>query len=52
MRDIASDAPQMKNAIDGIDPSLKLEVTVAFPRAAKRHSYLEAINLACLIYQS
>src|SRR6266853_5143851 len=45
IRDIATEAPQVKNAIDGLDPSMKLEVTVAVPRAPDRYSYIEGIYL-------
>jgi putative ATP-dependent endonuclease of the OLD family len=36
IRDIATEAPQVKNAIDGLDPSMKLEVTVSVPRFPSR----------------
>lgn len=45
IRDIATEAPQVKNAIDGLDPSMKLEVTVAIPRAPDHYSYVEGIYL-------
>ena len=45
VRDIATEAPQLKNATDGIDPSLQLEVTVTIPRSARRFSYVEEMSL-------
>lgn len=45
IRDIAEEAPQLKNAVDGLDPSLKLQVALCIVPPPKRFSYIESISL-------
>jgi putative ATP-dependent endonuclease of OLD family len=46
VRDIATEAPQMKNAVDGLDPSLRLLVTVTVSPSGTPFAYISLIGLA------
>ncbi len=52
IRDIASEAPQMKNAVDGLDPSLWLEVAVKINPPPDRFAYLKKISRECQVFIS
>jgi predicted ATP-dependent endonuclease of OLD family len=45
IRDIASEAPQLKNAVDGLDPSLLLEVQLRIAPPPLRFAYTQRLAL-------
>lgn len=45
LQDIVSEAPQVKNAVEGLDPELRLQVTVAITPPPGRFSYVQRIEL-------
>ena len=45
IRDIAGEAPQLKNAVDGLDPSLWLEVSLKINPAPDRFAYTQKLSL-------
>src|SRR5260370_12265937 len=45
IRDIASEAPQLKNAVDGLDPSLWLEVSIKINPPPDRFAYTQKLTL-------
>jgi len=45
IRDIVTEAPQMKNAADGLDPSLRLSVTVSIARPPAGFGFVSNITL-------
>jgi putative ATP-dependent endonuclease of the OLD family len=49
VRDIVTEAPQMKNAVDGIDPSLRLAVTLRIISAKESFSYITKVALTELV---
>jgi len=48
LREIVAEAPQMKNAADGIDPFLRLTVTVRITAAAPSFSYVSRVVITAL----
>ncbi|MEH1974041.1 MAG: AAA family ATPase [Nostoc sp.] len=45
IRDIVTESPQMKNAVDGIDPSLRLFVTLVIMPPSSSFSYVKKLSL-------
>ena len=45
MRDIVTEAPQLKTAVDGLDPSLRLHVTVTINTPPPIYAFVSAISL-------
>jgi len=45
IRDISTEAPQMKNALDGLDPSLRLSMTVCIAHRPVSYSFVSKIAL-------
>src|SRR5207248_2585127 len=45
IRDIVGEAPQMKNAIDGLDPGLRLVITLSINPPPRRFSYVSRVAL-------
>ncbi|MDZ8054068.1 MAG: ATP-dependent nuclease [Aulosira sp. ZfuVER01] len=45
IRDIVTEAPQMKNAVDGIDPVLRLSVTLIIMPPPSSFSYVKKLSL-------
>ncbi|MBN3950164.1 MAG: AAA family ATPase [Nostoc sp. NMS7] len=45
IRDIVTESPQMKNAVDGIDPSLRLFVTLVIMPSLSSFSYVKKLSL-------
>ncbi len=45
IRDIVNEAPQMKNAVDGLDPSLRLSITVSIGPPPDGFGYVSKIAL-------
>ncbi|QUY41042.1 ATP-dependent endonuclease [Acaryochloris marina] len=45
IRDIATEAPQMKNAVDGINPSLHLSVALVVMPPPSTFSYIQKVSL-------
>jgi energy-coupling factor transporter ATP-binding protein EcfA2 len=45
IRDIASEAPQLKNAVDGLDPALCLQVSLRISPPKDRFAYTESLAL-------
>jgi putative ATP-dependent endonuclease of the OLD family len=47
IRDIAGEAPQLKNAVDGLDPNLLLEVSLKIAPPSDRFAQPHPRNLRC-----
>lgn len=45
IRDIVTESPQMKNAADGLDPSLRLSATITFQSTPKSFAFVSKIVL-------
>jgi putative ATP-dependent endonuclease of the OLD family len=45
IRDIVTQAPQVKNAADGLDPSLNLAITLSVRPTPSKYSYISRIDL-------
>lgn len=45
IRDIAIEAPQLKNAVDGLDPSLRLEISLTVMPPPARFAYTRRLSL-------
>ena len=45
IRDVVTEAPQRKNAVDGIDPELRLSVAVCVTKSPARYAYIRQMSL-------